>query len=128
VKVKLKDSIFGTDEFKSLSVIEQADFIRSHERAVEDLSPLAIEYLGTIVIRSSCLCELVTIETIHDLLDDTFSSDVVERRHRPGCLRQKYPTNQDLSDATIRKRQRRELLLAPQSMLVLEEVSASKVS
>ena len=116
---KLADSIFGTDDFKELSNLSKADFILENEEALSELTLTALEYMGTILLRAMCNCPLVALEDI----EDDATEKIVNTRHRKDCPRIRIPTEQDYSDSTLRRRQTRELITSPQTMLIIEESS-----
>lgn len=110
--------MFGTEEFAALSLADKAAFIRAKESHLENLTQLALDYIGTILLRASCGCELVGA-----FIDLDGSVQTFDNHHPRYCPRFKYPTLQDLADSTIRRRQRLEMLASPDTLRILEETT-----
>lgn len=116
---KIKNSIFGTTTFKDKPIQEQRAFISAHESELPKLSHYGLDYIATIILRSHCSCQLVQLYVD----ESTGEKGEYECKHDPSCHLVRLPIMEDLSESTLRRRQRREMLASPETLRMLEEES-----
>jgi len=122
MKVKLRNSRFGTVEFKALSLSFKAALIECFKDDLEALDSKALEALATILLKSTCQCQLV--EAIPD--ESTgLSYGVCRKTHLQNCAAQRLPILEDVAFSTMLRRQRKEILVSNEGLIFLEEKSAA---
>lgn len=126
---KIKSSVFGQPAFSNLSIRDQAQYVLAHVDdqnlsvlenrpfAIESMRSTSLDYLATILLRATCGCQLFGVY----LDESTRTVEELELNHDPECMNVRLPIIEDRSESTLRRRQRQEVLAAPETLVLLEE-------
>ncbi len=110
---------FFSREFAAFTQAEQIVIILDNLGFIYDLQPSRMsdnqrDYITTLYLRSNCGCPT-------EILDESTGEMISISTHDRGCLRVRFPINEDLSDRTIRNRARREVSKDHRALSQIEE-------
>jgi hypothetical protein len=104
--------------FDNLNLIYGPDWNKPHEEGKAQAAlfqPRQADAMTTIYLRSDCGCPKT-------FLDESTGETVKINTHDHGCLRKRYPIDEDMSDSTIQRRQQQTALKNSEDWAKIEEM------